>query len=105
MHAGLYQGSRSIQRRWRLVRLFVLTAFGLSLLDLPLHLVHHLDEVSPACQLLALSVSLSSSILDGGGLPSVDHTWDALVVPIPLPDISPPSESPQARTPPAALQS
>ena len=105
MHAGLFQGSPSIQSRWRLARLFVLTAFGLFLVDLPLHPVHHLDEVSPACQLLALSVSLSSSILDGGWLPSVDRTWDALVVPVPLSDMSPPSESSQARAPPAAIQS
>ena len=94
-----------MQSRWRLVRLFVLTAFGLFLVDLPLHLVHHLDDVSPTCQLLAFAVSLSSASLDGGWLPSVDRTWDAVVVPVPLPDISLPPESSQARAPPAAIQS
>jgi hypothetical protein len=104
MHADLSQGSRSVQSRRRLVRLLVLAAFGLFLVGLPPHLVHHLDEVSPACQLLALSVSLSSSSLDGGWLPSVDHTWNELVVPVPVPYISPPPGSSQARAPPAAIQ-
>ena len=105
MYAGLFQGSRIIQSRWRLVRLFVLIAFGLTLLDLPLHLVHHLDEPRPNCQLLALSVSLSSSSLDGGWLLNVDRTWDELLVPALVPYISPPSESFQARAPPAPIQS
>jgi hypothetical protein len=104
MDAGLLQGRRIIHSRWRVVRLIVLMAFGLSVLDLPVHLVHHLGEVSPDCQFLALSVSLSSTILDGGWLPTIDRTYDALVVPRLLPYISPSSEPAQARAPPAALQ-
>jgi hypothetical protein len=105
MDAGLLQGRHIIRSRWRLVRLLVLMAFGLSVLDLPVHLVHHLGEVNPDCQFLALSVSLSSIILDGGWLPTVDRTWDALVVPVLLPYVSLPSGSAQARAPPVALQS
>jgi hypothetical protein len=105
MDAGLLQGRRIIHSRWRVVRLLVLMAFSLSVLDLPVHLVHHLGEVNPDCQFLALSVSLSSTILDGGWLPAIDRTCDALVVPRLLPYISPLTESAQARAPPAALHS
>jgi hypothetical protein len=89
---------------WRLARLLVLCAFALSVLDLPVHLVHHLGEVNPHCQLLGLSVSLNSSILDSVWLPTVDRTWDELIIPVLLPSVSLRWESAQARAPPAALQ-
>jgi hypothetical protein len=105
MHASLLQGGQRLQCRWGLAGVFVLLAFGISLLDLPMHLVHHLDEVNPDCQLLVLSLSLSSSILDDDGLPTVDQSWDELIVPVLLPYVSQPWKSPQARAPPAAVQS
>jgi hypothetical protein len=105
MHAGRSQRSRLIPSGWRLARLLVLCAFALSVLDLPLHLVHHLGEVNPACQLLGLSVALNASLLDGGWLPAVDRTWDELIVPILWPSVSLRCESAQARAPPHAVQS
>lgn len=105
MYAPLLQRGQNLQCRWGLVGVFVLLAFGISLLDLPMHLVHHLDEVNPDCQLLVLSLSLSSSILDDGRLPTVDQTWDELIVPVLLPDVSQSWESPQARAPPVPVQS
>jgi hypothetical protein len=105
MHAALLQRGQSLQCRWGLVGVFVLLAFGISLLDLPMHLVHHLDEVNPDCQLLALSLSLSSSILDDGRLSTVDETGDELIIPVLLPYVSQSWESPQARAPPAPVSS
>jgi hypothetical protein len=105
MHAGRLQRSRLIPSGWRLARLLVLFTFALSVLDLPVHLVHHLGEANPACQLLGLSVSLNSSILDSVWLPTVDRTWDELIIPALLPSLSLRWESAQARAPPAALQS
>ncbi len=104
MHAGLLQGSRSLQSRWTLSGLLVLLAFGVSVLDLPVHLLHHLDEVNPDCQLLSFAVSLSSSILADGRLPTLDHTWDELLAPVLLPYVSLPWESAQARAPPPTVQ-
>jgi hypothetical protein len=105
MFAGLLQGSRSIQRHWRLARLLVLLAFGIFVLDLPVHLVHHLNEVNPECQLLGLSFSLGSSALDDGGPSTVDQTWDELIVPTLMPYVSQSWESAQARAPPPTVQS
>jgi hypothetical protein len=105
MHSGLLHGSRCIQSRWRLAGLLVLLAFGIFILDLPIHLVHHLDEVSPDCQLLVLSVSLNASMLDDGWSLTVDPTWDEVIVPVLLSYISPPLESSKARSPPATVQS
>jgi hypothetical protein len=104
MHAALLQGGQSLQCRWGLVGVFVLLAFGSSLLDLPIHLVHHLDEVNPDCQLLVFSLSLSSSILDDGRLPIVDQTWDELIVPVLLPYVSQSWAFAQARAPPLTVQ-
>jgi hypothetical protein len=101
MHAGRMQRSRLIPSAWRLARLLVLCAFALSVLDLPVHLVHHLDEANPACQLLALSVALNASILDDGWVLNVDCTWDEIVIPCLLPYVSLPVGAPQARSPPA----
>jgi hypothetical protein len=101
MHAGRSQRSRLIPSGWRLARLLVLCAFALSVLDLPLHLVHHLGEVDPACQLLGLSVALNTSILADGWVLSVDCTWDEIVIPCMLPSVSLPVAAPQARSPPA----
>jgi hypothetical protein len=105
MQAGRSQGSRLISKGWRLSGLLILWAFGLAVLDLPVHLAHHLDEVNPECQLLGLSVSLSSSILDGGWLPTADRTWDELSVPVLSPDMALLWESVRARAPPAAISS
>jgi hypothetical protein len=105
MHAGRSQRSRLIPSGWRLAGLLVLCAFALSVLDLPVHLVHHLGEANPHCQLLGLSVSLNSSILDSVWLPTVDRTWDELIIPVLLPSVSLRWESAQARAPPTALQS
>jgi hypothetical protein len=104
MFAGLLQGSRSMQSHWRAARIIVLLAFGITVLDLPVHLVHHLDEVNPECQLLGLSASLSSSTLDDGGPLTVDPTWDELIVPVLLPYVSQSRESAQARAPPPTVQ-
>jgi hypothetical protein len=98
------RGGQSLQCRWGRVGAFVLLAFGISLLDLPMHLVHHLDEVNPDCQLLVLSLSLSSSILDDGRLPTVDQTWDDLNVPVLLPYVSQSWKLAQARAPPPTVQ-
>jgi hypothetical protein len=105
MHVGLLQRSRLIPSSWRLAGLLVLWAFGLSVLDLPAHLVHHLGEVNPHCQLLGLSVSLNASVLEAGWLPTVDCPWDQLVVPVLLPYVSLLWESTQARAPPLSVQS
>src|SRR2546430_13060976 len=105
MHAGRLQGSRLSPSRWRVAELLVLLAFGVSVLDLPVHLVHHLGEVNPDCQLLGLAVSLNASSLDSGWLPTVERTWDALRVPVLLPSVPLLWESAQARAPPPAVQS
>ena len=105
MHAGRLQGSRLIPSGWRVAELFILVAFGISVLDLPVHLVHHLGEVNPDCQLLGLSVSLNAASLDSSGLPTVERTWDALCVPVLLPSVPLLWESAQARAPPPAVQS
>ena len=105
MHAGRMQRSRLIPSAWRLARLLVLCAFALSVLDLPVHLVHHLGEVNPDCQLLALSASLNASRLDGGLVPTIDQTWDELRVPVLSPDIALLWESARARAPPPAISS
>jgi hypothetical protein len=107
MHAGLLHRSRSLhcRCRWTLSGLLVLMAFGVSVLDLPIHLLHHLDEVNPDCRLPRFAVSLSSSILDDGRLPTVDHTWNELIVPVLLPYVSLPWESPQARPLPPIVHS
>jgi hypothetical protein len=85
--------------------LLVLFIFGLSVLDLPVHLVHHLGEIAPDCQLLGLAVSLHASSLDGSWLPPVDCTWDELLIPVLLPSVALRWESAQARAPPPAVQS
>jgi hypothetical protein len=105
MRAGRLPGSRLTLSGWRLAGLLVLFAFSLSLLDLPVHLVHHLGEASPDCQLLGLAVSLHASVLDNSYLPAVDRTWDAVIVPALLPFVSLRWESAQARAPPPAVQS
>jgi hypothetical protein len=106
MHAGRLPGSRLIPSGWGLVGLFVLLAFGLSVLDLPVHLVHHLGEANPDCQLLGLAVSLNASIpVDHNSLATADRTWDAVIVPVLLPSVSLRWESAQARAPPPAVQS
>jgi hypothetical protein len=101
--AGRLQGSRLIPSGWRLARLLALWACGFSMLNLPVHLVHHLGEVNPDCQLLAFSASLNALLLDGGLLPTIDQTWDELSLPVLSPDIPLPWESAQARAPPAAI--
>jgi len=105
MHAGRLQGSRLIPGSWRIAQLLVLFAFGLFVLDLPVHLVHHLGEVNPDCQLLGLSVSLNAVSLDSSSLPSVDRTWDAVCVPVLSPSVPLLWESAQARAPPPVVQS
>jgi hypothetical protein len=79
----------------------MLCAFGLCVLDLPVHLVHHLGEHNPDCQLLSLSVSLGSSLLDDGWRPSTEPAWEILTVPVFLALASYRRESPKARAPPA----
>jgi hypothetical protein len=101
--AGRLQGSRLLPSSWRLAGLLVLWAFGLSMLNLPVHLVHHLGEVNPDCQLLALSASLNAPLLDRGLLPTIDQTWDELSVPVLSPDIPLLWESAWARAPPPAI--
>jgi hypothetical protein len=103
MWAGRVPGSRLTLSGWRLAGLLVLFAFGLSVLDLPVHLVHHLGEADPDCQLLGIAGSLQASILDTSYLPPVDRTWKALIVPILLPSISQRWEFAQARAPPPAV--
>ena len=103
MAADRLQGSRLLPSSWRLAGLLVVWAFGLSMLNLPVHLVHHLGEVNPDCQLLALSASLNASLLDGGLLPPIDQTWDELSVPVLSPDIPPLWESAWARASPPAI--
>ncbi len=105
MHAGRLQGSRLIPGSWRIAAFIVLFAFGLSVLDLPVHLVHHLGEVNPDCQLLGFAVSLNAASLDSRCLPSVDRTWDALRFPVVSPSVPLLWESAQARAPPPAVQS
>jgi hypothetical protein len=105
MHAGRLQESQLIPGGWRVAEFIVLFAFGLSVLDLPVHLVHHLGEVNPDCQLLSLSVSLSAASLDSGWLPTVDRTGDALRVPVQVASVPLLWESAQARGPPPAVQS
>jgi len=105
MHADRLQRSRLIPSRWRVAELLVLFIFGLSVLDLPVHLVHHLGEVDPDCQLLGLAVSLNAASLDGSWLPTVERTWDVLRVPVLLPSVPLLWESAQARAPPPAVQS
>ncbi len=104
MHAGCLQGSRLIPGRWRIAQLLVLFVFCLSVLELPVHLVHHLGEVNPDCQLLGLSISLNAANLEGSCLPSLDHTWDVLRVPVLLPSVPLLWESAQARAPPLTVQ-
>jgi mono/diheme cytochrome c family protein len=99
MHAGRLQGSRLIPSSWRVAELLVLFIFGVSVLDLPVHLVHHLGEVAPDCQLLGLAVSLNASSLDGNWLPPVDCTWDDLLIPVLIPSVALLWESAQARAP------
>jgi hypothetical protein len=103
MHAGRLPENRLIPSGWRLAGLLILFAFGLSVLDLPVHLVHHLGEANPDCQLLGLAASLNAPILDNSYLPPVDRTWKALIVPILLPSISLRWESARARAPPSAV--
>ena len=105
MLEGRLPGSRLIPTGWRVAELFILVAFGISVLDLPVHLVHHLGEVDPDCQLLGLAVSLNAFSLDGSWLPTVDCTWDELLIPVLLPSVALRWESAQARAPPAAVQS
>jgi hypothetical protein len=105
MRAGHSPGSRLILSGWRLAGLLVLFAFGLSVLDLPVHLVHHLGEASPDCQLLGLAVLLHASILDNSYRPAVDRTWDAVIVPVLLHSVSLRWESARARAPPPTVQS
>ena len=105
MHAGRLRGSRLIPGSWRIATFVVLFAFGLSVLDLPVHLVHHLGEVNPDCQLLGFAVSLNAASLDSRCLPSVDRTWDALRFPVVSPSVPLLWESAQARAPPPAVQS
>jgi hypothetical protein len=105
MHAGRLRGSRLIPGSWRIATFVVLFAFGLSVLDLPVHLVHHLGEVNPDCQRLGFAVSLNATSLDSRCLPSVDRTWDALHFPIVSPSVPLPWESAQARAPPPAVRS
>jgi hypothetical protein len=105
MHAGRLQGSRLIPSSWRVAELFILFIFSHSVLDLPVHLVHHLGEVASDCQLLGLAVSLNASSLDGSWLPTVDCTWDELLIPVLLPSVALLWESAQARAPPPAVQS
>ena len=97
MHAALLRGGQSLQCRWGLVGVFVLLAFGISLLDLPVHLVHHLDGVWVHPGGLA-------SALDDDRLPTVDQTWDDLIVPVLLPYVSQSWEFAQARGPPPTIQ-
>jgi hypothetical protein len=85
--------------------LLALLAFGISVLNLPLHLLHHLDEVNADCPLLSFAVSLSSSILADSRLPTLDHTWDELLVRVVLSYVSLRWESAQARAPPPPVQS
>src|SRR5215510_13920053 len=105
MHTGRIHGSRLIPRGWRLAGILVLWAFVLSVLDLPVHLVHHLGEVNPHCQLLGLSGSLNASMPDGSWLPTVDLSWDELIVLVLLPSVALLWKSPHARAPPSAVQS
>jgi hypothetical protein len=105
MHAGRLPGNRLSPSGWGLVGLLVLFAFGLSVLDLPVHLVHHLGEANPDCQLLGLAGSLQASILNNSWLPTVDHTWDAVIIPVLLSSVSLRWQSAQARAPPSAVQS
>src|SRR5262245_63306684 len=105
MHASRLQGSRLIPSRWGVTALLVLFIFGLFVLDLPVHLVLHLGEVDPDCQLLGIAVSLNAASLDGGWLPTVDCTWDELLIPVLLPSVALRWESAQARAPPSAVQS
>jgi hypothetical protein len=105
MHAGRLRGSRLVSGRWRVAGLLTLFAFGLSVFDLPVHLVHHLGEVNPDCQLLALSASLNAASLDGGWALSHDRTWDELRVPALSPSLPLLWESAQARAPPPAVPS
>jgi hypothetical protein len=102
MYADHVPGQRLIPRGGRLARTLVLVAFVFSVLNLPVHLVHHLGEANPDCQLLGLSVSLSSSILDHVWSPTIDRTWDALSVRVLLPSVSRLGEFTQARAPPPA---
>jgi hypothetical protein len=105
MHEGRSQASRGIPSGWRLAGILVVLAFGLCALNLPVHLVHHLGEANPDCQLLGLAVSLNSSIFDSGWLPAIDRTWDELIVPVLLPSVPLLWESAQARAPPAVARS
>jgi hypothetical protein len=105
VRTGHLQAGRFIPSGWRVAELFVLLAFGFSVLDLPVHLVHHLGEVNPDCQLLGLSVSLNAASLDSSWLPTVERTWDALRVPVFLLTVPLLWESAQARAPPPAVQS
>jgi hypothetical protein len=105
MHACRLQGGRLIPGSWSIAGFVVLVAFGLSVLDLPVHLVHHLGEVSSDCQLLGFAVSLNAASLDSRCQPSVDCTWDALRFPVVPPSTPLLWESAQARSPPSAVQS
>jgi hypothetical protein len=80
----------------------VLMAFGLCVLELPVHLVHHLSEEAPDCQLLGLSISLNaSSLVDNSRLAGVDSPWDVLRLPVVWPTGAGFWEPAQARAPPA----
>jgi hypothetical protein len=84
----------------------VLVAFGLFVLDLPVHLVHHLGDVNPDCQLLGLSVALTAAgLIDTSNSPSVDSRWDVVLSPLSLSSHAGLWESFQARAPPPVVQS
>jgi hypothetical protein len=105
MHAGRLQRSRLIPGSGRMSELVVLLAFSLSVLDLPVHLVHHLGEVNPTCQLLGLSISLNAASLDGACLPSRARTCEELSSPVPSPSVPLLWKSAQARAPPPPVPS
>jgi hypothetical protein len=105
MHAGRWQGSRAIPGRERIATLVVLFAFSLSALGLPVHLVHHLGEINPACQLLSFSVSLNAGSLDSGWFPNLGRACEAVSSPVLSPSVPLLGESAQARAPPPAVRS
>lgn len=71
-------GSLSVGRRCRHVAAIVLLTLGTSLFILPLHLVHHWDDPSPKCQILAFAVALDASIPGASCLPVVECHWQEL---------------------------
>jgi hypothetical protein len=101
MHAGRLQGNRPMSSGWIIAAPVVLLTFGFCVLDLPVHLVHHLGDVNPDCQLLGLSISLNtSSLIDSHSLPGLDSPWDVLRLPVVLPSSTGFWERAQARAPP-----